>query len=56
MVFVAITHMVGFFIYLIDEPNNGGAGMVFLSFGIWCIFILTALGIYFYLGTVNYLY
>lgn len=50
--FVAITHIVGFFIFLLSMPDVGQTGFGIKIFSIWCIYIVLSIGIYFYLGAL----
>ena len=50
--FILITHVVGFFIFLLSMPNEEQTGLGITVFIMWCIYIILSIGIYFYLGTV----
>ncbi|OHB06224.1 MAG: hypothetical protein A3B16_02900 [Candidatus Zambryskibacteria bacterium RIFCSPLOWO2_01_FULL_45_43] len=54
LVFFGTSQLIGFFIYLLNMPDGDGVPEKFIGFVIWCIYVVLSLGIYFYLGTINY--
>lgn len=54
LLFLAATHIVGFFFFLFLVQPEDEAKMLLLTFYLWCIYAVLSLGVYFYLGTINY--
>lgn len=52
LIFVVVTNIVGFFVYLLSVPPEEEGKMLFIGFCMWCIYTVVSTGIYFYLGTL----
>jgi len=47
---VAITHVVGLFIFMLNVQPEDEGKMTFVAFCMWCIYMVLSFGVYFYLG------